>query len=175
LRPKIIKTDVKLSSDVLKDCARNDHGTWLSQPFQPRRDVHAVPVHIIVLHDYVAEVDANAKLDTATLWSVRIPLRHVLLERDGTTDGIYNAGKLGQQPVTRCLDHPAPALGDARLDQLGKVGSQGGERTFLVLAHQPRVARNIGGEDGGKPSLNTFFGHRWLLDARRMRNSTWCR
>ena len=33
------------------------------------------------------------------------------------------------------------------------------QRARLVLAHQPRVARNVGGEDRRKPSLDALLRH----------------
>ncbi len=42
------------------------------------------------------------------------------------------------------------------------MGGQRGQRAFLVLAHQPRVARDIGSEDGGEAALD---GHGSALPA----------
>ncbi len=36
---------------------------------------------------------------------------------------------------------------------------EGGQRAFLVLAHEPRVACNVGGEDGGEAALDGIGGH----------------
>ena len=81
---------------MLVDCARDDNGTRLGQPFQPRRDVHPIPVNIVILHDHVAEIYADAKLHTAFLGCTAVPLSHPLLERDCAFDGIHHAGELGE-------------------------------------------------------------------------------
>ncbi len=59
-------------------------------------------------------------------------------------------------------------LGDAGLKQFGQVGGEIGECAFFVLAHQPRVARNISGKDGGEAALDTF-GHRRVLRVQERR------
>ncbi len=74
---------------------------------------------IIVLHDHVAQVHADTKLDALILRGVRVPSCNPLMKRNSTTHGIDHAGELGEQAVARRLDHPSPMLGDAGLDQFG--------------------------------------------------------
>ena len=38
------------------------------------------------------------------------------------------------------------------------MGLQAGERPLLVRAHQARIARHIGGENGGQPAVDAFRG-----------------
>ncbi len=85
---------------------------------------------------------------------------HPLLKGDRAFDGIDHTGELGEQPVSRRLDHSPPVLRDAGLDQLAEVGGERCESAFFVLAHQPRVTSNIGSEDGGEAALD---GHGALL------------
>jgi hypothetical protein len=49
--------------------------------------------------------------------------------------------------------------GDARLDQLGRVGADCGDRALLIFTHQPRAAGNVGGEDGGVAPFDAVFDH----------------
>jgi hypothetical protein len=107
-----------------------------------------------------AEDGADAKVDTPVLRGLGVPFPHPLLERNSAAHGIHHTDELGEQPIPRRLDHPPPVLGDAGLDQFGAVGGECGERAFLVLSHQPRVARHVGGKDGGKTALDAFFGHK---------------
>ena len=45
-----------------------------------------------------------------------------------------------------------PVARDERVSDQAKV-RQGGERSFFVDPHQTAIARDVGGEDGDKPSL----------------------
>jgi len=45
-------------------------------------------------------------------------------------------------------------LSDLRLNQLAAVRGEPRERALLVGADEPRVTRDIGGENGGKPTLH---------------------
>jgi len=58
--------------------------------------------------------------------------------------------KFDQQPVAGGLDDPAPMLLDLRITQLAADRLQRGERALLVRPHQPRIARDIGGQDRGE-------------------------
>jgi hypothetical protein len=41
-------------------------------------------------------------------------------------------------------------LGDRRIDKLAAQRFEAFERAFFVRAHQPRIPRHIGGENGGE-------------------------
>jgi hypothetical protein len=46
---------------------------------------------------------------------------------------------------------------DFRVDQLAAMGLEAVDCAFLVGAHQPRVARYIGGEDRGETAFDRLF------------------
>ena len=60
--------------------------------------------------------------------------------------------ELDQHPVAGGLDDAAVVLRDRRIEEFTSVGVQPRQRAFLVDAHQPAVADDVGREDGGKPS-----------------------
>ena len=72
------------------------------------------------------------------------------LHLDGAAHRIDDAGELDQQAVAGRLDDAAAMLGDLRIDQLGAQRLEAAERALLVGSHQPRVADDIGGKDGGE-------------------------
>ena len=49
-------------------------------------------------------------------------------------------------------------LGDLRVDQLAPQRFQAFVRSFLVGAHKPAIARNIGGENGSQPAFDASGG-----------------
>ena len=74
---------------------------------------------------------------------------HQLLDGDCAFDRGDDGGKLEQEPVARRLDD-APA--EARHDRPRRLAmlSNAKRRPRLVLAHQARVADDVGGEDRGE-------------------------
>jgi hypothetical protein len=57
--------------------------------------------------------------------------------------------ELGKEPVAGVLYDASAVLGDLGVDQFPKMGLEPLVRPLLISAHQPRVARHIGGEDDG--------------------------
>jgi hypothetical protein len=61
--------------------------------------------------------------------------------------------------IVRAHQHSADA-------QLAQDRLQRGERALLVGAHQPRVARHIGGKNGREPALDPLCAQRFLPTRR---------
>src|SRR5262245_23234480 len=57
-------------------------------------------------------------------------------------------------------------LGHFRLEEGAAMHLQVAQRAFLVLAHQPRVAGDIGRQDGCQLALHPFPAH-WLTGPER--------
>ena len=129
-------------------------------------------------HHDVAEIDADAQHDAAVL---RLPGGgggHRLLQVDGALHGVHGAAELHHDAVAGHLEHATLMLGHQRRDDLLAPGLERGEGADLVQLHQPAVADDIGGEDGGKAALEAIFDHRQIIgmptagvyrDARRLR------
>jgi hypothetical protein len=136
-----------------------------------RGDIDAVAVNVLLVDDDVAEIDADAELDAALLGDAVIAQRDLVLDFDGTTHRIDDAGEFDQQPVAGGLDDAAAVLGDLGIRQLAPQRRQSRERTFLVVAHQTRVAGDIGCEDRREPAFDarSAFGvHRGGLPSGTM-------
>ena len=89
---------------------------------------------------------------------------HGLLQRNRAFDGVHGAGELHQNTVAHQLEDPAVMFGQDRLQNVSAASLQRGQRAGLVNLHQPAVADHIGGQNGGKATLDAFFGHgMWLL------------
>jgi hypothetical protein len=67
-----------------------------------------------------------------------------LLNLDGATHRIDNAGELDQQPVASRLNNAAAVLLDLWVGKLASQLLQRSESAFLVRSHQTRIARDIG-------------------------------
>ena len=136
---------VHLAVGVLGDA----DAAGLGHCLQPRRYIHPVSEDVVALGNYVAQVDPHAELDPLVLRDGVVALDQPLLDLDGTADGIHHARELGQEAVARVLDDPAPMLRDLRIDQFPEVALEPFVRPLLIHAHQPRIARHIGGKDRG--------------------------
>ena len=80
----------------------------------------------------------------------------------GTFHRINNTAEVHQDAIAYRLDDTVVVLRRHRLDQFLTMGSRRGKRASLVLAHQARIADNMGGQNGGKPAMHPQFAH-WTL------------
>jgi hypothetical protein len=76
---------------------------------------------------------------------------------DGAADGIDDAGELDQQPAGG-LDDATAMLSDLGIGQFAAQRGQRSMRALLIRAHQPRIAGDIGSEDGGQPAFDLSCG-----------------
>ena len=104
-------------------------------------------------------MDADAEFDAFVLRHRRVALGHAALDRDAAAHRVDNAAELGQQTVAGGLDDAPGMLGDLVVDQLAAMRFEACQRAFLIVADQPAVAGNIGGENGGQTPLNALLGH----------------
>jgi hypothetical protein len=155
--PPILKGKGHLVAHLVSHDPTDTDATWLGQGFQPRRDIHPVAEDVVLLGNYVAEIDADAILDPLLGRGARVALDHPALDLNGTPDGVHYAGKLGQEPVAGVLYDPASVLGDLRIDQFAEVGLEPFVRPLLIRAHQPRIPRHVGGQDRGEAADRGHF------------------
>ncbi len=112
-----------------------------------------------MLHDDVADVDADPKLDRIGIRATGIVLAKLSLDFDGAGHGVNGAGEFHQGTVAHELDDPAGMGGNRRIDQLTPQGTEPGQRSGLVYAHEARISRHVGRQDCRKPPLQALFGH----------------
>jgi hypothetical protein len=142
----------QFAADLVVDGMGHEHATRLSQCFQPRRNVDAITVDPSLVVDHISQIDPDAKPHAAILGHPRVALSHHGLDLDRTLGGADDAGKLSQDAIAGGIDDPPPVPADQRQDHalMGLEVTHGGG---LVFVHEPAVARDIGGKNGGKPAL----------------------
>src|SRR5215472_7452758 len=128
----------------------DEYPAGIGQGFDPCRDVDAVAIEVVAFDDHIAEIDADAQFDAAVRCDTGVMLGHCLLHRDRTAHRIDDAGKFHQYAVAGGLDDAAMVLDDFRVDELMAQRFEALERAFLVRPHQPRIPRDVGGEDRSK-------------------------
>jgi hypothetical protein len=135
---------------VVMNRVGDEHPAGIGQRLDPGGDVDAVAVEVVALDDHVAEIDADAQFDAVGRRDAAVALGHRLLHRDRAAHRIDDAGELDQQAVAGGLDDAALVLGDLRIEELAAQRLEAFKRAFLVQPHQPRIARDISGEDRGE-------------------------
>ena len=116
---------------------RDADATRWRQALEPRRDVDALAVDVVVVGDHVAEVDADPELDALCRLEVGVVLGDAPLDLDRTPHRVDDARELDQRAVARELHHTAAVLGDPGLDELFAQGLEPGVRARFVGFHQP--------------------------------------
>jgi len=104
----------------------------------------------VLLDHHVAKVDPDAEPDPALLGHVGLTIGHPALDLYGAPHRVHNTRKFRQEAVAGVLYGMAPVLFDFRLNKLPEMGLEPRVGPLLIRAHQSRVARHIGGEDGGE-------------------------
>src|SRR5215831_12454756 len=99
----------------------------------------------------------DAEGDALVLGDLDIAIDHSALDFDRTAHRVDDAREFREHAVAGGLDDAATVLADLRIDQLSAMRFQAFERAFLVRSHQPRVTRDIGGEDRGETPLDGLF------------------
>ncbi len=132
-----------LSEHVLREADAAGFGDAL----EPCRDVDAVAVNITILGNDVAKIDTDPEGDLLFLRCPGVALDHCALHGQRAGDCLDDARELDQEAVAGRLDDAAAVVGDCGIDQVAAMRFEPGERAFLVLAHQPAIARDIGCED----------------------------
>ena len=159
----VVEGEVELVADLVAHDAADADPAGLGQGFEPCGDIDAVAVDVVLIADDVAEIDADAELDPPLRRDGGVAHGHLALHVDRAAHRIDDAAELHQQAVAGGLDDAAAMLLDLGVGQFAPQHLQAIERAFLVRAHQPRVARDIGGENGGKAAGSWHLSRRSIV------------
>ena len=128
--------------------SRQTDAAWLTDAFKPRGNVDAVAHQIaIALLNDVADVDAEAKIDPASLRNAGVAVNHRVLQLDSAADGVNRAAELGDGTVAGAFDDAAVMYGDCRIDKIAAQRPEAGERAILVRADKPAVSDDVGDQN----------------------------
>jgi hypothetical protein len=117
----------------------------LATPWSRAGDVDAVAHQITVRFlDYVAEVNADAKLDPAIRRHAGVAFDHRGLDLDGAAHRLDDAAELDNAAVARAFDDAAMMHGDDRVDQVAAKRPETGEDPIFIGPGELAVTDNVG-------------------------------
>jgi hypothetical protein len=144
LRPEVRHLKLEPRFDLPVGVFRQTNPTRLANPFQPCRDIHAVPHEVAVRFlDDVAKMDADAKLDTTFRRQAGVALDHAGLHLEGATHGVHDALELDDRAVAGALDDAPVMNRDRGVDEIAAEGSQAREDAILVRSREPAIPDDI--------------------------------
>ena len=129
--------------------AGDAYAARLADGFEPRCDIDAVAQNILAVDQHVAEIDADAVKDASGLGNARVAFGHLLLHANRALHRRDDRRKFQQHAVAHRLDEPAAESANDRRRRLAMFPHRA-RRPRFVIAHQPRVADDVGGEDRGE-------------------------
>src|SRR6266849_2262524 len=96
LVPEILETVRHAIPHLFEYRAGDHHTPRVCERLQPCRDVHAFAVDIVLIDDYIAEVDPDQNLDPSFLGERALPFAHRLLDLACAAHRLDRAGELDQ-------------------------------------------------------------------------------
>jgi len=124
---------------VSKRVVGNANLAWRGDSLETGRDVHAISEDVATLNNHVAEIDADAKLDTVVLGESDIAFGHLPLHRDCRSDGSDHFGNTIRMPSPVVL-----TMRPLWLAIFGSISSRRSARSRnSVATHQPAVTRDV--------------------------------
>ena len=112
---------------------------------QPGGNIDAVPVHIIALHHYVAQIDTNAESHPFGFWESFILTGKLLLCLDGALHGLHDASELGDDRVAPGVDD-APIVALHQLRHGSAIAAQYVKGPRFVRFHQAGIPFDVGAQ-----------------------------
>jgi hypothetical protein len=126
----------------------------VGEAFEARRNVYAIAIDVLAVYNDVAEVDADAELNSLVRRNIRIPILHRALDQHRELDGFDHAWELDQDAIASCLDNAALMLSDLGVYQPSSMRLERRQGLGFVSTHKSAIADHICRDDGGE-----FAGH----------------
>src|SRR4051812_15826594 len=145
LWPMIIEIYVDLAHDIALHAVGNTDAARFGKRFEARCDIDAIAEDVVLLNDYVANIDADPKRNAPLVWNVPLTLHHPALDPYSAAHSVHNARELRQETIAGVLYGTAPVLFDLWFNELPKMGFEALVRPLLVRSHETAIAGHVGG------------------------------
>src|SRR5262245_4484391 len=159
LLSQIVKAEAEFVLHLVVNHTRHHDAAGLGQGLKARRNIHAVAVNVVAIDNDVANVEADAELDSFFRRNVYIAIGHSALDVHRATHGINNAYKFDQHSVARRLHDASAMLGNLWINKFFAMCFELPQRAFFVNAHQPAVAGYVSSKNRRESAVDPLFGH----------------
>ncbi len=116
--------------------SRECYSARLCRFLQPGRDVHRIAENVVVVLDYLADVNADTEFHAPIVRENHVSFSHLLLHFAHGHDGGDGRGKLDQHAVAGGLYDTSAVVVHERVDGVA-VCLQRGQRSVFLCAHEP--------------------------------------
>jgi hypothetical protein len=140
-----------VSAKLVQACAGHDDAARLSVALEARRHVYTIAEDVMIFDDDIGRCHRHPEADSLFHRLLDRGRHHVPLQCDCTLNGITSEVENRDESIAGILDHVTEMGGDAWIEYLRPQAHQPGVRVVLVGLHQPRVADDVGGENGDAP------------------------
>ena len=163
-----IDGDVELALQIVEGGAGDQHPTRVGNLLEPGGDIHAVPEHLVLLDEDIADIDADPEPELALVRHFGVESLDTPLDGDRRLGCSHRARELRQEAVSRRVDDPSMMIGDDGTHGLEML-VQSADRSRFVPLDEPAVAGDVGRQNRRQPALGTI-PHRNESSTRRGRN-----
>ena len=150
LRPAVRKDCRRLAIETVPRAVGNQQSPGLGQRFEPRGDIDAVAIDILLLENHLTDMDADPEAQ-------EIMVREPFLHLHRAVNRIGDAGEFDQPAISHALDDLAAMVGDGGFEQVPAHCPERRKRAGLIRAHQAGIIHHIGGENGAQAALHGFI------------------
>ncbi len=153
----ILEGDIELAPNLPVRVIGDANAPGLRQSLQTRGHIHAVAENVTSIDDDVADIDANP--NSMRLSSGTSALRSAIPRwTSRATTALQLPAKLNQQPIAGVFYNTAAVFGNLGIDEARDGPGAGRACPLHRGPAQSAVASHIGGQNGGKPTLDALAG-----------------
>ena len=127
-------------------------------------DVHPVAQEVDPFRDHVADIDADAVLQSLGRRQIGIVALQCPLDRDGGAHRLHDACEFDDDAVAGRAENPTAVLAD-EIGDGGPVNPQRSQRAFLVFPYQAAIAGDICRQYRSEAPTASRFHVRWPPNA----------
>src|ERR1051325_5779643 len=124
----MVEHQIDSTGHILLNSCRDANPARLRQPFKTGGDIDAIAEDIAALHDDIALVNTDTKVDPFRIGDTRVALSQFALHFGRTSQSSNDAAELDEQTVSRGLHQPTAMFGNPRVYDLGANGPEPAER-----------------------------------------------
>ncbi len=144
---EVYDVDVEILAELLRNCARNDDAARLRIGLKTCRDVYALAIDVIFLHDDVRSIQPHAKADALVRRHPRSIRGHRFLQRKGAARRISRSIEGCQETIAGILDDPSTKRRNTGVEDLRTQLHEPRVSVYLVRLHQSGIPNHVGCED----------------------------